>query len=155
MTETITSKYSLFFWAKILLGIIFEGFIVFLIFQEGVKDSVPKQIITANNLMFILIILIAGAIITLLFPPKRVIVSADQVVFRSYITQRKRKITYPDIDKIRTVRKQKFIKGGDEINYQQLELVLVNGDVYAFNEDDYDNYESLKTAIYDHKFRGQ
>jgi membrane protein insertase Oxa1/YidC/SpoIIIJ len=137
------------------LGIIFEGFIVFLIFQEGVKDSVPKQIITANNLMFILIILIAGAIITLLFPPKRVIVSADQVVFRSYITQRKRKITYPDIDKIRTVRKQKFIKGGDEINYQQLELVLVNGDVYAFNEDDYDNYESLKTAIYDHKFRGQ
>jgi hypothetical protein len=36
-----------------------------------------------------------------------------------------------------------------------LELVLVNGDVYAFNEDDYDNYESLKVAIYDHKFRGQ
>ena len=155
MTETITSKYSLFFWAKILLGILFEGFIVFLIFQEGIKDSIPEKLITANNLMLILIVLIAGVIITLLFPPKSVIVSADQVVFRSYITQKKRKITYPDIDKIRTVRKQKFIRGGDEINYQQLELVLVNGDVYAFNEDDYDNYESLKAAIYDHKFRGQ
>jgi len=105
--------------------------------------------------MFILIVVIAGVIITLLFPPKRVIVSPDQVVFRSYITQKKRKITYPDIDKIRTVRKQRFIRGGDEINYQQLELVLLNGDVYAFNEDDYDNYESLKAAIYDHKFRGQ
>ena len=155
MTETITSKYSLFFWAKILLGILFEGFIVFLIFQEGIKDSIPEKLITANNLMLILIILIAGVIITLLFPPKSVIVSPDQVVFRSYITQKKRKITYPDIDKIRTVRKQKFIRGGDEINYQQLELVLLNGDVYAFNEDDYDNYESLKAAIYDHKFRGQ
>jgi hypothetical protein len=155
MTETITSKYSLFFWAKILLGILFEGFIVFLVFQEGIKDSIPEKLITANNLMLILIILIAGVIITLLFPPKSVIVSADQVVFRSYITQKKRKITYPDIDKIRTVRKQKFIRGGDEINYQQLELVLLNGDVYAFNEDDYDNYESLKAAIYDHKFRGQ
>jgi len=155
MTETITSKYSLFFWAKILLGILFEGFIVFLIFQEGIKDSIPEKLITANNLMLILIVLIAGVIITLLFPPKSVIVSADQVVFRSYITQKKRKITYPDIDKIRTVRKQKFIRGGDEINYQQLELVLLNGDVYAFNEDDYDNYESLKAAIYDHKFRGQ
>jgi len=155
MTETITSKYSLFFWAKILLGILFEGFIVFLIFQEGIKDSIPEKLITANNLMLILIVLIAGVIITLLFPPKSVIVSADQVVFRSYITQKKRKITYPDIDKIRTVRKQKFIRGGDEINYQQLELVLINGDVYAFNEDDYDNYESLKAAIYDHKFRGQ
>jgi hypothetical protein len=155
MTETITSKYSLFFWAKILLGILFEGFIVFLVFQEGIKDSIPEKLITANNLMLILIILIAGVIITLLFPPKSVIVSPDQVVFRSYITQKKRKITYPDIDKIRTVRKQKFIRGGDEINYQQLELVLLNGDVYAFNEDDYDNYESLKAAIYDHKFRGQ
>ena len=155
MTETITSKYSLFFWAKILLGILFEGFIVFLVFQEGIKDSIPEKLITANNLMLILIVLIAGVIITLLFPPKSVIVSADQVVFRSYITQKKRKITYPDIDKIRTVRKQKFIRGGDEINYQQLELVLLNGDVYAFNEDDYDNYESLKAAIYDHKFRGQ
>ena len=155
MTETITSKYSLFFWAKILLGILFEGFIVFLVFQEGIKDSIPEKLITANNLMLILIILIAGVIITLLFPPKSVIVSPDQVVFRSYITQKKRKITYPDIDKIRTVRKQKFIRGGDVVNYQQLELVLVNGDVYAFNEDDYDNYESLKAAIYDHKFRGQ
>ncbi|WP_158992695.1 hypothetical protein [Mucilaginibacter sp. L196] len=155
MTETITSKYSLFFWAKILLGIIFEGFIVFLVFQEGIKNSIPEKLITANNLMFILIVLIAGVIVTLLFPPKSVIVSADLVVFRSYITQKKRKITYPDIDKIRTVRKQKFIRGGDEINYQQLELVLINGDVYAFNEDDYDNYESLKAAIYDHKFRGQ
>ena len=105
--------------------------------------------------MLILMALIAGVIITLLFPPKKVTVSNEQVVFRSYVTQRKRKITYPDIDKIRTVRKQKFIKGGNEINYQQLELVLVNGDVYAFNEDDYDNYESLKAAIYDHKFRGQ
>ena len=155
MTETITSKYSLFFWAKILLGILFEGFIVFLVFQEGIKDSIPEKLITANNLMFILIVLIAGVIVTLLFPPKSVIVSADQVVFHSYITQKKRKIIYPDIDKIRTVRKQKFIRGGDEINYQQLELVLLNGDVYAFNEDDYDNYESLKAAIYDHKFRGQ
>jgi len=155
MAETITSKYSLFFWAKILLGIIFEGFIVFLIFQEGVKDKIPTKVIAANNLMFILMVVIAGVIITLLFPPKSVRVSSDQVVFRSYITQRKRKITYPDIDKIRTIRKQKFIKGGGEINYQQLELVLVNGDVYAFNEDDYDNYESLKAAIYDHKFRGQ
>ena len=155
MTETITSKYSLFFWAKILLGILFEGFIVFLVFQEGIKDSIPEKLITANNLMLVLIVLIAGVIITLLFPPKSVIVSPDQVVFRSYITQKKRKITYPDIDKIRTVRKQKFIRGGDEVNYQQLELVLVNGDVYAFNEDDYDNYESLKAAIYDHKFRGQ
>jgi len=155
MTETITSKYSLFFWAKLLLGIIFEGFIVFLVFQEGIKDSISEKLITANNLMFILIVLIAGVIVTLLFPPKSVIVSADQVVFHSYITQKKRKIIYPDIDKIRTVRKQKFIRGGDEINYQQLELVLVNGDVYAFNEDDYDNYESLKAAIYDHKFRGQ
>jgi hypothetical protein len=155
MTETITSKYSLFFWAKILLGIIFEGFIVFLVFQEGVKDSIPEKLITANNFMFILIVLIAGVIITLLFPPKRVMVSPDQVVFRSYITQKKRKIAYPDIDKIRTVRKQRFIRGGGEINYQQLELVLLNGDVYAFNEDDYDNYESLKAAIYDHKFRGQ
>ena len=155
MTETITSKYSLFFWAKILLGIIFEGFIVFLVFQEGIKDSIPEKLITANNLMLVLIVLIAGVIITLLFPPKSVIVSPDQVVFRNYITQKKRKITYPDIDKIRTVRKQKFIRGGDEINYQQLELVLINGDVYAFNEDDYDNYESLKAAIYDHKFRGQ
>ncbi len=155
MTETITSKYSLFFWAKILLGILFEGFIVFLVFQEGIKDSIPEKLITANNLMLILIVLIAGIIITLLFPPKSVIVSPDQVVFRSYITQKKRKITYPDIDKIRTVRKQKFIRGGDEINYQQLELVLINGDVYAFNEDDYDNYESLKAAIYDHKFREQ
>ena len=155
MTETITSKYSLFFWAKILLGIIFEGFIVFLVFQEGIKDSIPEKLITANNLMLVLIVLIAGVIITLLFPPKSVIVSPDQVVFRNYITQKKRKITYPDIDKIRTVRKQKFIRGGDEINYQQLELVLLNGDVYAFNEDDYDNYESLKAAIYDHKFRGQ
>jgi hypothetical protein len=155
MTETITSKYSLFFWAKILLGIIFEGFIVFLVFQEGIKNSIPEKLITANNLMLVLIVLIAGVIITLLFPPKSVIVSPDQVVFRNYITQKKRKITYPDIDKIRTVRKQKFIRGGDEINYQQLELVLVNGDVYAFNEDDYDNYESLKAAIYDHKFRGQ
>jgi hypothetical protein len=155
MGDTITSKYSLFFWAKILLGIIFEGFIIFLIFQEGLKDKIPTQFITANNLMFILMVVIAGAIITLLFPPKSVKVSADQVVFRSYLTQRKRKITYPDIDKIRTIRKQKFIRGGDEINYQQLELVLVNGDVYAFNEDDYDNYESLKAAIYDHKFRGQ
>jgi len=155
MTETITSKYSLFFWAKILLGIIFEGFIVFLVFQEGIKNSIPEKLITANNLMLVLIVLIAGVIITLLFPPKSVIVSPDQVVFRNYITQKKRKITYPDIDKIRTVRKQKFIRGGDEINYQQLELVLINGDVYAFNEDDYDNYESLKAAIYDHKFRGQ
>jgi membrane protein insertase Oxa1/YidC/SpoIIIJ len=155
MTETITSKYSLFFWAKILLGILFEGFIVFLIFHEGLTNSISNQFVTQNNLMFILIVVIAGIIITLLFPPKRVIVSADHVVFRSYITQRKRKITYPDIDKIRTIRKQKFIRGGDEINYQQLELVLVNGDVYAFNEDDYDNYESLKVAIYDHKFRGQ
>ena len=155
MTETITSKYSLFFWAKILLGILFEGFIVFLVFQEGIKDSIPEKLITANNLMLVLIVLIAGVIITLLFPPKSVIVSPDQVVFRNYITQKKRKITYPDIDKIRTVRKQKFIRGGDEINYQQLELVLINGDVYAFNEDDYDNYESLKAAIYDHKFRGQ
>jgi len=154
MADTITSKYSLFFWAKILLGIIFEGFIVYLIFQEGIKDSVPKQFITANNLMFILIVLIAGVIITMLFPPKSVKVSADQVVFCSYITQKKRKITYPDIDKIRTIRKQKFIRGSNEINYQQLELVLVNGDVYAFNEDDYDNYESLKAAIYDHKSRG-
>jgi hypothetical protein len=155
MTETITSKYSLFFWAKILLGILFEGFIVFLVFQEGLTNSISNQYVTPNNLMFILIVVIAGVIITLLFPPKSVIVSADQVVFRSYITQKKRKITYPDIDKIRTVRKQKFIRGGDEINYQQLELVLLNGDVYAFNEDDYDNYESLKAAIYDHKFRGQ
>ena len=155
MTETITSKYSLFFWAKILLGIIFEGFIVFLVFQEGIKNSIPEKLITANNLMLVLIVLIAGVIITLLFPPKSVIVSPDQVVFRNYITQKKRKITYPDIDKIRTVRKQKFIRGGDEINYQQLELVLINGDVYAFNEDVYDNYESLKAAIYDHKFRGQ
>jgi len=154
MAEIITSKYSLFFWAKILLGILLEGFVVFLIFQEWIKDSVPKQIITANNLMFILIVLIAGIIITLLFPPKSVRVSADQVIFRSYITQRKRKIAYPDIDQIRTIRKQKFIRGGNEINYQQLELVLVNGDVYAFNEDDYDNYESLKAAIYDHKSRG-
>jgi len=155
MAETVTSKYSLFFWAKILLGIIFEGFIVFLVFQEGVKDSIPKNVIASNNLMFILIVVIAGIIIAILFPPKKVTVSTDQVVFRSYITQRKRKITYPDIDKIRTIRKQKFIKGGGEINYQQLELVLVNGDVYAFNEDDYDNYESLKTAIYDHKLRGK
>jgi hypothetical protein len=155
MTETITSKYSLFFWAKILLGILFEGFIVFLVFQEGLTSSISNQFITPGNLMFILIVVIAGVIITLLFPPKRVIVSPDQVVFRSYITQKKRKITYPDIDKIRTVRKQRFIRGGDEINYQQLELVLLNGDVYAFNEDDYDNYESLKAAIYDHKFRGQ
>jgi hypothetical protein len=128
---------------------------VFLVFQEGIKDKIPQQIITANNLMFILIVLIAGAIVTILFPPKRVKVSADQVVFHSYITQKKRKIAYPDIDKIRTVRKQKFIKGGNDVNYQQLELVLVNGDVYAFNEDDYDNYESLKAAIYDHKLRVQ
>ena len=87
MTETITSKYSLFFWAKLLLGIIFEGFIVFLVFQEGIKDSISEKLITANNLMFILIVLIAGVIVTLLFPPKSVIVSADQVVFHSYITQ--------------------------------------------------------------------
>src|ERR1700712_1896114 len=99
MAETITSKYSLFFWAKILLGIIFEGFIVFLIFQEGVKDKIPTKVIAANNLMFILMALIAGVIITFLFPPKKVTVSTEQVVFRSYITQRKRKITYPDIDK--------------------------------------------------------
>lgn len=155
MSATISSKYSLFFWAKILLGIVFEGFIIFLVFQEGLKNAVPENVIKADNLMFILIAIVATIIITVFFPPKKVSVSPNGITFYSYITQNKKTFAYADIDKIRTVRKQRFIKGGSEINYQQLEMVLANGDLYAFNEDDYDNYASLKAAIYEYKLQGQ
>ena len=87
-------------------------------------------------------------------PPTKIIVSKDHIILNNYLSRKQIVIQYTDIAKTNTIRINQTIKGGTSSNYQRLQITLNNEDVISFNETDYDNYDALKAAIYDHKFRG-
>jgi len=156
MTEIITSRYNTLYWFKICAapaGI----FIFIIIFYNKYVELNPTD--TLKDKMEVVILLAVVPLIyfirLLYHPPKRITVSSINIVVNEYITKKQRVIEYDDIEKMRTIRRS----GNDAIfsglsDYQILEIELKTGKTFRFDESQYENYSSLKDAIYDHKFRG-
>jgi len=152
MTETVTSKFSLQYLVKIPAII---GFLV-LVLTASVRyaNSLGDEVSSLEICLMSLVLIGLIAVVLYFSPPTKIIVSKDHIILNNYLSRKQRVIQYTDIAKTNTMRINQTIKGGTSSNYQRLQITLNNEDVISFNETDYDNYNALKAAIYDHKFRG-
>ena len=157
MTESITSKYNMLYWVKDiavpLMPIILLCFFGYrAITMSGSTLGVTDELEIAGIL---LIFPLSYGIRLYVSPPKKITVAPDGIEIYQFIARKKILIKYNEIDKTRTLRPS----NNDGIfaglnSSQRLELELVDGKIFSFNEDEYENYDALKAAIYDHMYRG-
>jgi len=153
MTETVTSKYSLLYWVKIPAFLALVTLAIGLYINTALKDDGEQYMQNRYYAALLIGVVICWFAFVYLSAPKKITVSPDNIVYYYYFSKKQVVVNYYDIEKIRTVRVTKGVRLSTQSNCQKLEMELKNGKVYAFDDDDYDNYSTLKSAIYDHMWR--
>jgi len=90
--------------------------------------------------------------------PKKVVVTVDSITIDEYRLPVFKHVTllYADIKDTGTYRQQAdvgSISGRTVMQPETLNIELYNGQSYEISENDFENYNNLKSAIYDHLFR--
>ena len=156
MTEPVASKYEIAYWVKLigLLVIIVVGVIV-IIYYGGNDDSENRlqNIYTTLGLFLAITVGTAAATLRASFP-RKILVETEQILIDYFVINKHIVINYIDIDKLSTTRP--YNSGGifSQINNgQTLVIELYDGKRYNISENDFEKYDGLKSAIYDHVFR--
>ena len=157
MTEPIASKYELVYWVKLIGAfVVMIAGIIIIIYTGGNNDSGNRLQNTYTTIgLFIAIIIGTMAVVITTFP-RKIQVNTEQILIDYYVINKHIVINYTDIDKLSTTRP--YNTGGTFSrlnNGQTLVIELYNGKRYNISENDFENYEGLKSAIYDHVFRHQ
>jgi hypothetical protein len=153
MNRNLTSKYSVLYWVKIPACISFAALAAGLFINTALKDNSLDYLTNRWYAGIITVAVITYMIFIYLSVPKKITITAEGIRFFYYLTRKRIFINYQDIDKIRTVRINRVLRSATDDNYQKLEIELKNGALFNFTDDDYDNYDALKGAIYDHMWR--
>ena len=156
MTEPITSKYEIVYWVK-LIGtfVVMVAGIIVIIYTGGNNDSGNRlQNIYTTIGLFICILISTMAMVITTFP-RKIQVNTEQILIDYYVINKHIVINYTDIDKLSTTRPSNSGGSFSQLNSQTLVMELYNGKRYTISENDFENYEGLKSAIYDHVFRHQ
>jgi hypothetical protein len=153
MSAPVTSKYDNIYWIRLFAILIICAGATYLSAISILRSNSPN----ANGFLVEAIILWAafGGIYLLYFhksPPRKIVVGAENITIRQYITRKLTVIRYTDIDTIRI-----FNQYSDADRYglrvsrlQVLQMELYNGEIYRISENDFVNYDFLKSAIYEH-----
>jgi hypothetical protein len=153
MTGPVTSKYDNIYWIRLFAIIIIGAGGIFLTAISVLKSDDP----TKNGAWIEAIILWAacGGIYLLYFhksPPRKIVISDEDITIYEYITCKRIIINYTDIDSI-TIFNQYSDADRFGMRFTRLHILqmeLYNGKIYRISENDYINYDFLKSAIYDH-----
>jgi len=153
MPGPVTSKYDNIYWIRLFAIVIIGIGGVYLTAISIFKSDDP----TKNGSLIEAIILWAacGGIYLLYFrksPPRQIVVSDEDITIYEYITRKRTIIKYTDIDSIIIFNQysdaDRFWMRVNRLQILQLELY--NSEIYRISENDFTNYDFLKSAIYDH-----
>jgi hypothetical protein len=152
MPGPVTSKYDNLYWMRLFAMLAAAVGAIYLGVALCVKDGTLIQ----NGLIVEIVLLMGCGMIYLLYfhksPPRKIIISSENITIYEYITRKQTIIKYTDIDAIRTFSQSsdRGRSGQGSINFRILQMELYNGEIYRISENDYVNYDFLKNAIYDH-----
>ncbi len=153
MLAPVTSKYDNIYWIRLFAILIIGMGGIYLTAISIFKSDDP----TKNGSLVEAIVLWAacGGIYLLYFhksPPRQIVVSDENITIYEYISRKRTIIKYTDIDSIRIFNQYSDAdRFGMRVNRLQiLQLELYSGEIYRISENDYVNYDFLKSAIYDH-----
>jgi len=116
---------------------------------------VKNELFTQSGLIVEVVLWIGFGMIYLLYfhksPPRKIIISAENITIHEYITRKQTIIKYSDIDTVRIFR-QSIERGRnrESISFRILQIELYNGEVSRISENDYINYDFLESAIHDY-----
>jgi hypothetical protein len=150
MAETVTSKLTSQYFTRLLGVVGFWAFLILMCKNDGLNDQQSGVPYICVSLFCVLLV----ALIFLVSPPKKIIVSKENITIKNYITGRQIVILYADIDRTNIIAAAPNTRSRGRMQYRRFQIILKNKTVISFNSADYDNYDSLKAAIYDHAFRG-
>lgn len=159
--EPVTSQYARIYWARwlffpiLIIGCIYIVCTNFVLFPRN--PIPPNQNLVVNLVLSVLSIVFYKVLFIRSFP-KKVVVTAENVTIAEYgFTKIKHLIiNYTDIKDSKTYRQQADvgdISGQTIMRPETLNIELYNGQSYEISENDFENYNNLKSAIYDHLFR--
>jgi hypothetical protein len=150
MTETVTSKLTSQYFTRI-LGVIGFWAILILLFKNDSADDQQARIAYIGVSLFCVILI---GLFFLISPPKKIIVSKESITIKNYITGKQIVIAYADIDRTNIIAAAPNTRSRGGAQYRRFQIILKSKAVISLNPADYDNYDALKAAIYNHAFRG-
>lgn len=152
MDRVVTSKVSLQYWASIPAIIILFSFFAFLFIKYRDHGYEPQDGSMTNQLVFfsILAIIVIMTMIGVLLRPQKITISGYGILMHGNILQRQVVITKDDVQKLYVIRQNKSIKGTVTYSSRTLCIDLKNGKEVGISESSYENFESLKYAIYEY-----
>ena len=154
MDEVIISKFSAFYYAKIIgFGLIVAAYVAGFVYQD-----IFNSVLAAVNTLAIIVICIVLLLIyfySLLRICKRITLTGGGMRINYLIFKKQLDVSYYDIVSANTYRRK--VDDGlnnvySMINYQSLVIEFKNGKSISLSAGDYNNYDELKTAIYKYKY---
>jgi hypothetical protein len=152
MPGPVTSKYDTIYWVRLtaITALAIGGIYLLLIAFFNNDSSARGGVLGAAFMVWAACI----GIYLLYFrksPPRKIVVSNENITIYEYLSRKRIVINYSDIDSTRI-----FVQSSDagRFSYRQnylqiLQLELYNGETYRISENDFTNYDFLKSAIYD------
>jgi len=152
MPGPVTSKYDNLYWIRLFAMLAAAVGAIYL----GIALCIKDGSLTQNGLTEEIVLWMGCGMIYLLYfhksPPRRLVISDQNIIIDQYIPHKHTVINYTDIDAIREFRQStdrgRFSSDSSYIRILQMELY--NGETFRISENDYINYDFLKSAIYDH-----
>ena len=160
-TKPVISQYDSIYWIRLLFFPILIIGCIYVISTNYVlysRERLPdKQNLIADIILSILAIIFYRMLFLRSFP-KKVIVTVDSITIVEYRFPKFKHvvINYANIKNTGTYRQQadqNSMTGQIIMRAETLEIELYNGESYEISENDFQNYNKLKSAIYDHLFR--
>jgi len=160
ITKPVISQYDPIYWVRLMffpvliIGCIYIIFINHVLFS---RNPLPAgQNLVVNIVLSILSIVFYRMLFLRSFP-KRILVTVESITIDEYRLAKFKRviIKYADIKDTGTYRQQgeSNTPGRFGLQPETLTIELYNGDSYEISENDFANYNNLKSAIYDHLFR--
>ncbi|SDS70399.1 hypothetical protein SAMN05216490_1645 [Mucilaginibacter mallensis] len=150
MDRVATSKVGLQYWIRIPALIISIGYFAWLIIGRRDSGDNPELAFITNGLMLFSLFVIVVVIIVLgfLLSPQKITISGYGILMHGNMMKRQLVITKGDVQKIYVTRTKKSARVS--ASDRTLCIDLKNGKEVEISEASYENFESLKYAIYEY-----
>jgi hypothetical protein len=158
VTEPVISKYDPIYWVRWLFFPVLNIGCIYAIIDTllsnnwvlGNPELIVEIILSVFFVGFYKMLYIKSF-------PKTVLVTVYSITIDEYSLPKFKHITikYADIKETGTYRQQGNFNryGSFRLQPETLNIELHNGESYEISENDFSNYNNLKSAIYDHLFR--